>query len=360
MAACTRRTLREQEWNGRAMPFRMALDGGGNSPISDTKLKTHGATHAAYRMLVVRRGRLLQPTALLIDREGTVMKSLPSSPNRATINELAQLLGVQPRTPEWRRKIDQTYALSDDQNLKRMPPPFLPERAELLLDQPVPDREATFLFVQSGNGASLNRITSQQPLRLADVLDFAVELERYEFEGSVDLLSREVPGDWTVRESASPAKRLTALQSVLSAELKTPVRFVQREVEREVIVASGRYEFLPLPGVRDREHVFLAVEEAPDTSRGGTGSGSLGDLLRWLGGRLNRHVIDESDGAKAQELRWRDHLVSHTRDFANRTAAGQQKLDRLLFNLNQQTALRFTIEPRNVKMWFVEQVTDGE
>lgn len=175
-----------------------------------------------------------------------------------------------------------------------------------------------------------------------------------------EMLSREVPGDWTVRDVASPAKRLAALQAVLRDELKLPVRFVQREVEREVIVASGRYEFLPLSGVRDREHIILAVEEAPDTSMGGTGSGSLGDLLRWLGGRLNRHVIDETDGAKGQKLRWRDHLVSHMLDFANRTEAGGQKLERLLFNLNQQTALRFTLEPRNVKAWFVEQAADGK
>lgn len=347
---------REQTWNGHSLPFRVALDGGGDSPISGTKLKTQGATHAAYRMLVARRGRVLQPTALLIDREGAVVRSLPSSPNRGTINELAQLLGVQPRTPDWQRKIERAYALSDEQVLKRMPPPFLPERAELLLD--VPLRDATFLFLQSGNSASLRSVTTQERLRLADVLEFAVRLERYEFEGPADLLSREVPGDWTVRDVATAAKRLAALQAVLRDELKLPVRFVQREVEREAIVASGRYEFLPLPGVRERDHIFLAVEEAPDTSIGGTGSGTLADLLRSLGGRLTRHVIDETDGAKGQTLRWRDHLVSHTIDFANRTEAGQQKLERLLFNLNQQTALRFTLEPRSVKVWFVELAAD--
>lgn len=235
----------------------------------------------------------------------------------------------------------------------------MPERAELLLDEPFMLREATFKFVQSGNGASLQSLTTRQSLTLASVLEFIVGLERYEIEGPAELLSRDVPGDWTVRDVATTARRMAALQDVLRDELKLPVRFTQREVEREVIVASGRYEFLPLPGVRDREHIILAVEEAPDTSMGGTGSGSLGDLLRWLGGRLNRHVIDETDGAKGQKLRWRDHLVSHTLDFANRTEAGQQKLDRLLFNLNQQTALRFTVEPRNVKVWFVEQSADG-
>ena len=350
--------LREQQWHGRAMPFRMALDGGGGSTISGTKLKTNGATHAAYRMLVSRRGRLLQPMALLVDREGTLVKSLPSSPNRATINELAQLLGVQPRTPDWQRKIERAYALSDGQDLKRMPPPFLPERAELLLDQLARLHEATLLFLQSGNGASLHRVTTQQRLRLVEVLEFAVGLERYEFEGPAELLSREVPGDWTVREAASRAKRLAALQDVLRDDLELPVRFVQREVEREVVVASGRYEFLPLPGVRDREHIFLAVEEAPDNTMGGGGSGSLGDMLRWLGGRLNRHVIDETHGATGLKLRWRDYLATHTLDFASRTEAGEKKLQRLLFNLNQQTALRFTIEPRNVNVWFVEEAKD--
>lgn len=351
----------DQTWNGRTPRFRIALDGGGDSPIADTKLRTKGATHAAYRMLVARRGSVLPATAILIDREGMVVKSLPTSPNRGTIDELARLLGVQPRTPDWRRKVNQAYALPEGQNLRRIAPPFLPERAELLLDQPLQLREATFKFIQSGDGESLRSVWTRQHLSLSGALEFVIGLERYEFDGPDELLSREVPGDWTVREAASTARRLAALQTLLRDELMLSVRFVQREVEREVIVASGRYEFLPLPGVTDREHIHLAVEEAPNTSLlGGAGSGTLVELLRWLGGRVGRHVIDETDRAKGLDLRWRDYLVEHTLDFANRTEAGQHKLERLLFNLNQQTALQFTIEPRNVKLWFVENATSDE
>ena len=48
-------------WNGRSLPFRLALDGGGEKQLGD--LRFRGATTAAY-------GITSFPTTLLIDRSG--------------------------------------------------------------------------------------------------------------------------------------------------------------------------------------------------------------------------------------------------------------------------------------------------
>ncbi len=40
--------LRREDWGNRALPFRIALDGGGPTPIEGTDAKGPGATHAAF------------------------------------------------------------------------------------------------------------------------------------------------------------------------------------------------------------------------------------------------------------------------------------------------------------------------
>ena len=57
---------REKMWWGRTIPFPVALDGGGETPIDGTDLKVKGATTAAY-------GITSFPTTLLIGRDGRIV-----------------------------------------------------------------------------------------------------------------------------------------------------------------------------------------------------------------------------------------------------------------------------------------------
>ncbi len=59
--------LSEKRWDGKEIPFVVALDGGGNCKIEGTKLTVRGATTAAY-------GIQSFPTMVLIDKEGKVVK----------------------------------------------------------------------------------------------------------------------------------------------------------------------------------------------------------------------------------------------------------------------------------------------
>lgn len=59
--------IRRKHWDGRDIPFAVALDGGGSTKIEGTDLSTSGATTAAY-------GIQGWPTMVLIDKDGTVVK----------------------------------------------------------------------------------------------------------------------------------------------------------------------------------------------------------------------------------------------------------------------------------------------
>jgi thiol-disulfide isomerase/thioredoxin len=72
---------RKELWKGRDLPFPIALDGGGELPISGTERSTKGATHAAY-------GIQHWPTTILIDPQGNVVGE--KSANDPKLKELLE------------------------------------------------------------------------------------------------------------------------------------------------------------------------------------------------------------------------------------------------------------------------------
>jgi beta-lactamase regulating signal transducer with metallopeptidase domain/thiol-disulfide isomerase/thioredoxin/protocatechuate 3,4-dioxygenase beta subunit len=79
-------TLKIEHWNGRDLPFTALLDGGGPTPIPDSKLTGRGATTAAY-------GIQAFPTTLVIDQQGRLAGQLPLheiDSGRRRLNELLQ------------------------------------------------------------------------------------------------------------------------------------------------------------------------------------------------------------------------------------------------------------------------------
>ena len=82
--------IRGESWNGRNLPFLIALDGGGLTRIKYTNTMDRGATTAAY-------GIESFPTTLLIGRDGRVVDRMPSDLElaRAQIEKLLDV-GVAP------------------------------------------------------------------------------------------------------------------------------------------------------------------------------------------------------------------------------------------------------------------------
>jgi WD40 repeat protein/beta-lactamase regulating signal transducer with metallopeptidase domain len=345
------RALRREEWGNRPLPFRIALDGGGATPIEGTDAKGPGATHAAFRIEESRQGRRLQPVNLLIGPDGKVLTGWESP--WSLERELEARMRVKAKVPAWRIRFDQRYALSDGQALKHVGPPYPPERSDyqVLGGRGIgrEDPERSEVFHWDGRLRPWGTMGTHQ---LRDVLGFVLKLRSGEFDGPAELLDRPVPGDWIVRPGASKTDLLNALEKILADELKMSIRFTQREVEREVIVAAGRYQFRPLGDDPKERFVHLATGSLVSEDGGGGGSGSLKEMLDWLGDRVSRLVIDET-GSSNEGVQWRDHLVRTMNQMAADTEAGRELLERLLENVSKQTSLRFHQERRKVSVWMV-------
>ena len=123
-------------------------------------------------------------------------------------------------------------------------------------------------------------------------------------------------------KGASKADQLKALETIVADGLKKSIHFTRREVEREVIVATGRYQFHPLGGLPNERAVHLGTESLPSEDGGGGGSGSLAKMLDWLGNRIGRLVIDETESSN-ERVQWRDHLARSMNEIASDTEAGR-------------------------------------
>jgi WD40 repeat protein/beta-lactamase regulating signal transducer with metallopeptidase domain len=339
------------DWGDRTLPFRIALDGGGPTPIDGSDAKGPGATHAAFGIQTSRQGWALQPVNLLIGPDGKVLGAWVSPWHLS--RELEARMGVKAKVPAWRLRLDQKYALADDQILKRVGPPYPPERSDHLFyssGMGRPDSQWGEVFRWDGRLRPLGSVGRN---RLQDVLGFVLKLRRGEFDGPADLLNRPIPGDWIVRPGASPTDQLKALERILADELKTPIHFTHREVEQEVIVAAGRYQFHALGDRPNERFVHLGTESLPSNTGGG-GSGSLREMLDWLGDRVSRVVIDET-GSSNEMIEWRDHLARTRNEIVSDTESGRESLKRLLENVSKQTSLTFRHERRQVKVWSVSE-----
>jgi WD40 repeat protein/beta-lactamase regulating signal transducer with metallopeptidase domain len=331
-----------------AVPFRLALDGGGVTAIEGTDAVAYGATHAAFGVHSAVDWTSW-PVNILIGPDGTVLKAGPGVATR--VRDLETALGVQAKVPAWLKRFDELYALKPGQVLKRVGPPFPIEREDFSFFNSaalLSDSSHTYIFHFDGN-LRLSGTNFRGHLR-DDVLVFALGFRRADFEGPRELLGMKVPGDWIIRSGASKTDLLKAVEAIMRDELKTPVTFTEREVERDALIVKGRYRFHPLGDVPGATAIHLGTDSLP-SSDGGGGSGTQKKMFEWLGNHTGVMVVDESESAgDAKQLVWRDHLREQPAE-----TQGGVTLDRVLENLTKQTQLTFQRGRRAVKVWSVSR-----
>ena len=259
--------------------------------------------------------------------------------------------------PEWRQRFEAVYRLEDEQVLKRISPPFIPERRDYYLNEHSsqaknisrsPDR---FTFHWTGKlknwGLAFGRTNLESTLR------GVLRLKNYEFEGPRELLDLNLPGDWIVRDEVPVAAKLAALQEVLANELDRKIRFEKRTVEHEVIVATGRFSFHPLAEARKQDTVHLYVDEL-SMSGGGTVD-SVAELLQTIGNRANTYVVDRTESAEETSIFYYLHRSSRPLRQMESSPEKTEKLKVFLANLTKQTELQFELGSQPVEVWFVTE-----
>jgi hypothetical protein len=253
------------------------------------------------------------------------------------------LLGKKPRDPNRKERFEQAYALKETQLLKRVPPPFLPERARFLAAT-LPSRsmmmEATLVFNYDGN-LRLGRITGQNSIGLKEAFTLVVGLKPFEIDVPKDLLAMRISGDWVRRKDADTTFLILELEKILRSQVKLPLRFEGREVVREVIVASGLFAPPPNASVWNDQTVhFYTGAQPPPPGFPGTFA-SVGELLNDLQDIIHLRIAHEAQEPAKINLKWANHLLRDVREIEENNAAGAEKLKSLLENLNKETGLRF-------------------
>lgn len=247
---------RDSIWNGRDIPFPIALDGGDASS---------GDTTRAY-------GVVGFPTSFLIDREGRIHSSFhPSSPDAWT--QVSELVGVEveepdpievkPMTPpsgdqsgegdgtesnvenpEWARIIQSFYIPQDHDLIRYIYPPFVKERKDMVRDA-FPDLDIdtlgtpdTLLIHYDPSASPAVGVRSYgylEELPIRRMVQLVAGLLPWEVSGEQEALDVDVMGDWVVRAGADREELRVEIIGYMNQQLGLPITINAKGTREEAL-----------------------------------------------------------------------------------------------------------------------------
>jgi hypothetical protein len=331
------------------VPFRVALDGGVPAADERTGEQPRGATYRTYG--------ISGSAAVLIDHTGKVVGEYSYEYNKGVIHRLLDRRAGVPVPPSWRNRFDEVYRLEPGQILKRIAAPFGPERLDYCRNEPIARDEETAwpptcLTWRWDDTGHKDCVGYARPLDLASVLEHVVGLNRSDYEGRSEVLSRQLPGDWIVRDGTPTDLRLQALEECVAEGTGHKVRFEKGTAVRQALVVTGRFTFYPACE-ETRVCVFAGPSWATNSEPGEVCSGQAGstrDFVRQLGAMLRMPVVDRTENATGMLIPFYADLDEVLlRDGEN--AEKVRKLESLLANVAAQTGLHFEIRAEPTAIW---------
>jgi hypothetical protein len=256
----------------------------------------------------------------------------------------------------------ETYRLVPGQDLKRVPPPRPPGiRVYSRRKHPGRDntlveaRALTFIWRDPDHlreEASLfanDRTTQGWTLR---------ELPRYlnrdiwpvQIEGDPELLKAQVSGDWIIRDGVPDEQIIRPLEAIVQRALRRRITLTFRRVERDVVVARGRYRYAPLPGRSDNQ-IEIYGKTLDEQEGGGGGAGRFPSFLKWVGEWIERPVVSEVESPPEENVGWH---YNQPRPFTKQERREAHDEALVLRHLREQTGLNFHRERRPIRILFIE------
>ena len=265
----------------------------------------------------------------------------PQDPTKPVIAELAP-------SPDLAKEFHKIYRLEAGEVIKFIKPPFVLGRQEYLITTPAP------LGLQSRGGwqtgfhwdGELKMFSGYGTActGLSKVLWLVLGLQEYDYEIPKGLGIRLPYGDWIVRHELPMAEQLKALEEILHAEFNRSIHFENRTVEREVIVAGGRYQFKPHPSGNYPNYIPLWNGRLQTSERT---VDSLALLFGNIEFEIKMKIVDQTEPIENTTIRF----AWVKRDPEPTTG----KLSVLLDDLAKTTSLQFKVERRPAKIWFVTE-----
>jgi RNA polymerase sigma factor (sigma-70 family) len=271
-----------------------------------------------------------------------VIKGLAGSGSNRTQPIGAQRQAATTVSDDWRKRFEAVYRLEDGEVLKRVAPPFIPEREDFLSAM---DPQRRFVVSNAGyrfgwNGSLHDVAGPMQAQTLGSTQVYALRVPGYRVELAGAARGMRLSGDWLVREGADEGEKLAALAKILERDWGFKSRYERKEVEREVIVARRTWT-TPADGKVD---LFARSR----TVVRGTVEGDRAEFLRSLAELADAPVVNESKSSDAA-LKWSYH------DVRPGEAVGPDVVQPLLTNVARQTGLEFEWEKRLVSIWELKQ-----
>lgn len=266
------------------------------------------------------------------------------------------------RRDSWKNAFYGHYKLDEGEALRRVPPPYIPERAAYYRSEHKSQAEAIaeppemFAFHWDGTLKNWGLSFMNEPPTLDHIITFALGIARGRFESSEELLKLPLPGDWIVRHMSNPEERLNTLARIMNDTLDFDVQVASRSLPRKVVVVSGAYSFTPLPNAPDDPDAIHLFSDTFSEGSGG-GTGAFDKFLDHLANNTDIRFINESEMSGETEVQWRNH-DSAKLGRVEGDEARQAVLEQVLENLHRQTGLTFTVEERDIDVWVIEKVGD--
>jgi beta-lactamase regulating signal transducer with metallopeptidase domain len=313
------------------------------------------APNSVTKMLTLHRSQM---SGDVID-VGTVVLE-PRNPAKAVADDW-------PSDTEWRKVFEKAYRLEEGEVVKLVKPPFLPERQDYMVDMCLDQggldmlMDAWYLCGGFRWDGQLTRGTwygGPGLPRIRSVLNWVLRIPDYDFAVPEELHGMQMPkGDWVVRDGASPEEKLAALEEIIRREMHRSIRFEKRTVERDTIVATGRYALTPLPDKDPNQFCLFINRDVPVSENGEKGEAdSLTDLLHQLAEGINIAIDDRTDPVQTGKVQYvaADALMD---TYPERVIDKENYLPALLDNIARQTGLQFTVEKQPAEVWFVVEDT---
>jgi RNA polymerase sigma factor (sigma-70 family) len=246
---------------------------------------------------------------------------------------------------DWRARFDAVYRLDEGQVLKRIPPPFIPERTRYFdqrnLSQMFDMRGGICVFEVEGGQAEWNRWTGHQPATIETLLKFCAGVPTYKLEMDEFDRMEALEGDWVIRKGATEDQCIAAIAREIGPSLQWAIGFEKRTMDRDVFVARGGYKPTAPPATPNEPPMitlYLDKPGKPDNHN----AGDVHALLVTLGETMNTEVVDETDDPKQQGVFWINNVS------AGVTGPFREKL---LHNVTAQTGITFTPARRPREAW---------
>jgi len=307
-----------------------------------------GATLAkgATILMAISKGKAVAVGALAVLLIGggtvaTIRVIHPSSDESVAIAPSAAGPGAAVTTvgsDTWQEAFQKAYGLADGEVIKSVNP--TPEKQQFWDDQCRRSggkgwklAKNEFITIE-WDGKSFHWSSLGSMGTVLDAVGICARVKPYQIDSSMQKQLPDAQSDWVSRKGATTEAQMAALARIASQRLGHEVRFEKRRVIRDAIIVRGHLS--TAPGV-----VTISDGRYPkNLGQPPTQQGSVAELLQTLEDRVRRKVFNET-GDTATRVTYRDLMPDDSHI--------PQVLDRLA----KETSLTFTIEPRELEVWFV-------